>query len=572
MAAASRTDRVKFDGDTKGLAVAARQGERIVDRFADNASRQVTSRFRTWFTGRGADESNSIGRFFGRTFGTGLLSGFTVPVLGPQMLLVLLAVVAAVGPLVGAALAASIVLAFGAGLAGLGLVFAAQSEQVSSAFTSLKNSLVGDLQQIARPFESTLVQIAGFMQRTFASFKPVLAAAFADLAPVLTTFADQFFAAVEKFKPAVTAIGDAFGDLLSAIGPKLPALFEDIADTIENIADTISANPQAFADLLTFLVDAVDKAVEFVGWLADIFSWFDRFGQIINPFSVWGEDTRGFSGSTWGARDAVDGLTGSLGSATQALSDYAAAQLAAVDPVFNLINAVTTADEAQAAYNEAVRQFGVDSPQAAAAAVAAAESVSRLEQAALSGDISFGAFDRKLREWVASGKITAAQAEAIREKVRGARGEAEDFQGNYRASLTAETRQAQGALAAAKRLVDSIPRSKTITLTVQGIIAASAQSALAYQSRFQGVRQHGGPVTAYRSYLVGERGPEMLTMGTQSGKITPNHELGGGSGSWDPRGLARAIGEAINGATLIIDDRGRGRLIARTADLYGRTG
>jgi len=39
--------------------------------------------------------------------------------------------------------------------------------------------------------------------------------------------------------------------------------------------------------------------------------------------------------------------------------------------------------------------------------------------------------------------------------------------------------------------------------------------------------QHGGPAVAGRTYLVGERGPELLTMGPQSGHVTPNHELGG---------------------------------------------
>lgn len=41
-------------------------------------------------------------------------------------------------------------------------------------------------------------------------------------------------------------------------------------------------------------------------------------------------------------------------------------------------------------------------------------------------------------------------------------------------------------------------------------------------------RASGGPASAGRSYLVGERGPEILTMGSTSGNITPNREIGGG--------------------------------------------
>jgi hypothetical protein len=41
-------------------------------------------------------------------------------------------------------------------------------------------------------------------------------------------------------------------------------------------------------------------------------------------------------------------------------------------------------------------------------------------------------------------------------------------------------------------------------------------------------RAAGGPVSAGGTYVVGERGPELLTMGSSGGVITPNHALGGG--------------------------------------------
>lgn len=47
-------------------------------------------------------------------------------------------------------------------------------------------------------------------------------------------------------------------------------------------------------------------------------------------------------------------------------------------------------------------------------------------------------------------------------------------------------------------------------------------------------RARGGSVTSNRSYLVGERGPEMLTMGGRGGFITPNNKMGGGAGRATP--------------------------------------
>lgn len=45
-------------------------------------------------------------------------------------------------------------------------------------------------------------------------------------------------------------------------------------------------------------------------------------------------------------------------------------------------------------------------------------------------------------------------------------------------------------------------------------------------SFFGGFRANGGPVQSGKSYVVGERGPEMFTP-SASGHITPNHDLGG---------------------------------------------
>jgi hypothetical protein len=42
-------------------------------------------------------------------------------------------------------------------------------------------------------------------------------------------------------------------------------------------------------------------------------------------------------------------------------------------------------------------------------------------------------------------------------------------------------------------------------------------------------RAGGGPVYPGGTYLVGEQGPELLTMGGNSGSITPNGAIGGGS-------------------------------------------
>lgn len=72
---------------------------------------------------------------------------------------------------------------------------------------------------------------------------------------------------------------------------------------------------------------------------------------------------------------------------------------------------------------------------------------------------------------------------------------------------------------------------------------------------FGGGKAKGGPVSSSKSYLVGERGPELFVPNT-NGNIVPNNRLGGGgvtnnfninvSGAIDKEGVARQIVDLLN--------------------------
>jgi hypothetical protein len=59
----------------------------------------------------------------------------------------------------------------------------------------------------------------------------------------------------------------------------------------------------------------------------------------------------------------------------------------------------------------------------------------------------------------------------------------------------------------------------------------------------------GGPVAANTTYLVGEQGPELLTMGRTPGNIIPNNALsmtGGGGGGRVAGGAGSVINLTVN--------------------------
>ncbi|HCS18466.1 MAG TPA: hypothetical protein DIW45_12540, partial [Erythrobacter sp.] len=96
---------------------------------------------------------------------------------------------------------------------------------------------------------------------------------------------------------------------------------------------------------------------------------------------------------------------------------------------------------------------------------------------------------------------------------------------------------AQETMNALKGMVDSIKSGDFLDI-LSGVVNMVLQLgsaglfgqkfATGLNTTFDGARAMGGPVSAGKTYLVGEKGPELFSPGS-SGSIIPNHELGGGS-------------------------------------------
>ncbi|MBB5837747.1 hypothetical protein [Kribbella italica] len=130
-------------------------------------------------------------------------------------------------------------------------------------------------------------------------------------------------------------------------------------------------------------------------------------------------------------------------------------------------------------------------------------------------------------------KLSADKA-SLDQKLRDARNALNDpsLTKERRARLNAEIVQLQRQVNAAQSKINSL-RGKTVTITARAIAIVSKQYEAVtsgrldyFGSSISGARAAGGPVSAGRSYLVGERGPEIVTMGG-NGNVTPNHALGG---------------------------------------------
>jgi hypothetical protein len=106
-----------------------------------------------------------------------------------------------------------------------------------------------------------------------------------------------------------------------------------------------------------------------------------------------------------------------------------------------------------------------------------------------------------------------------------------------------------------------VQRLSTVGVRVAGITGAGGFSE----------RAAGGSVLPGRSYVVGERGPELLQMGRGGGNVVPNHRLGSAGGPSEDA-IARAMARALSGMSVNLDGRPVGQVQGRTANLYARGG
>lgn len=287
----------------------------------------------------------------------------------------------------------------------------------------------------------------------------------------LTQALKDFFAEA-RTKDALVALGQALGDVAGAAQGVLLAALHVLAPIIRDLAPLVGKVAQAFGTVLTHAISDLGPQIDrFIrNWGPSIVRWLEKLATLIINYVI----------------PAIAYLIDWLASHRQfirdfffALGDAAVYAGKVVLGIFAALSqgAVMTFGLLSMLPGNAGRAFGVMAIQAGQARDAAIR---------LAGGI-----DQIKPKDVA---VTQHGAEA-----------------------------ATGAVRGLKSWIDAIPAIKNVLVQVRQSFLGGVQSML-------GFRAAGGPVSRGRSYVVGERGPELVTMGG-SGYVTPNHALGGGGGA-----------------------------------------
>ena len=105
----------------------------------------------------------------------------------------------------------------------------------------------------------------------------------------------------------------------------------------------------------------------------------------------------------------------------------------------------------------------------------------------------------------------------------------EEIEKNIKDNLREAITGAQSFGDAMKNVLNKI-RDKLIDIALDQALSGLGKGIGGFLGKiFGGGKADGGPVSAGKTYLVGEKGPELLTMGSSGGFVTPNNKIGGES-------------------------------------------
>lgn len=305
-----KNDSDNIDGD--GLTDLSKKLRKVADDFdkeGNRAGKGFGSGLKKWLTGSGAN----LGKEGGTVFGSGFLGALKTPILGPAIVAVIGGVVATVMPAVGAIAGAGLVAGFGAGLAGLGIVFAAKSVAVKNAWKQNLTAMGADMRVLSQPFEKTLIAMAGVAKRTFNGFAPDLEAAFKRIAPALTEFGDTLGRAFEELAPAIRPLSEAFTEVLKSLGPATQAAFRNISLGLQDLAKSVKDSPDGLADLVKGFGDLTRVLLNGITTLNNINGAFER---LTGGFSLVDGVMKGLSfavGSVFGPFALLEQAMGKVG-------------------------------------------------------------------------------------------------------------------------------------------------------------------------------------------------------------------------------------------------------------------
>jgi len=254
MPSATRTVKVRFDGTATDLVAAGKEGERAIRSFRREAERRIDP-----------DVNNMFADIFA-----------SIPTqLKGAAIAAAVALGASMAPALASTIISGVLLIMGGGALAAGIIAAAKSPKVVSAWRKVAVQASKVWHKFAQPFIGPLARAAKVFGDALKRAEPTIMAIAKVVAPAIDRLAPALAGIAERFLPGFLVAAEAGLPFLEAfLDPRLGDAFSGFFINIAKGAP----NALAFFDkFMNFIRDALPKLGSGLTWLSDMGKKMDEF-------------------------------------------------------------------------------------------------------------------------------------------------------------------------------------------------------------------------------------------------------------------------------------------------------
>lgn len=412
-------------------------------------------------------------------------------------------------PLLAAALAGAIagtgVLATAVGGA---IIAAVNSPEIQAAGAQLGDNLMSALNGPSQAFVQPMLTAIDMIEAKVQSAGPLLTSLFENAAEAIVPLTDAILDATEEIAGGLNSMFESSGPELIAeldtgirlLGDSLGYMFEQfgesegVADGLGTIFAVISGGVVVATDALTFLADRYHEVIELIREFDQAIDPQEgKWVQIKDATDQAAEATKRWATAIAEAKPTAEELITFGGDMTSSMSAYE--------------KAVDSVASKQEKFNEAVKQYGADSPEAALAGAQLADAIQKQADAAQQAVGAYEGWTPAMQAWAEAAGLSASEIDALKAsldagiasaqafavewvatfiadtadanaKSEEARAKAQAFAKQWNAQITADNADALAKTAAAQAAVQAVAKEWKARVTVENQQAMSAIGAV----------------------------------------------------------------------------------------------
>lgn len=248
------------------------QGLRSVHRQMQRAERRIQGMWRR----AGSDAGNAFSQALNGSIGSAL----SVVARNPILATIAAAIVAAIGGIIGAGLAAAIVLALGGAVAGIGILLAAQSEEVKKKWGASLKEVKQLFTDAAKPMLPVIEEARNKMMRLARDWAPHFQAALASMQGPISIFMDSFDRGLRQLMlRAGPSITEGFNTFMVAFGPQFEHFMQGLGDALGALGRTVRDNSTEIAIAFRMILGLITTCIDVINFLANV--WVREFHMMI---------------------------------------------------------------------------------------------------------------------------------------------------------------------------------------------------------------------------------------------------------------------------------------------------